>query len=167
VSAPDGPDPGPPTRGRGALVPDGIPGRALLLFDWIGTALFAVAAVAGVVAPSVFRWPAVVVSLALFAAGLAGFVAAFLLSVSRSRFEVVTTPGVYFLSGSAPSGVRGRFWLLLGAQTVVALATASIRPFTSVAFGILVPTFGLGLMALWGARYGTFAERSTRGRSRD
>jgi hypothetical protein len=28
-----------------------------------------------------------------------------------------------------------------------------------MAFGFLVPVFGLGLAGLWGARYGTFAAR--------
>ena len=39
------------------------------------------------------------------------------------------------------------------------VAAASIRPFTEVAFGILAPMFGLGLMALWGGRHGTFPPR--------
>ena len=36
------------------------------------------------------------------------------------------------------------------------VAAASIRPFTAVAFGILAPMLGLGLMGLWGARHGRF-----------
>ena len=35
-----------------------------------------------------------------------------------------------------------------------------IRPFTPLAFGILVPMLGLGLIALWGARHGTFPARA-------
>ena len=41
-------------------------------------------------------------------------------------------------------------------QTVVGLATASVRPFTSLAFGTLVPIFGIGMMGLWTARNGEF-----------
>ena len=108
---------------------------------------------------SVFRWPFVVVSLALFAAGDVAFVAAFFVSVGRSRTEAVTTAGVYFLTGSAPRGVRGRFWLHVLVQTAVAVVAASVEPFTTVAFGILVPTLGLGLMGMWGARHGTFPPR--------
>lgn len=161
VAASAGSDPAStPTAGSSrALAPEGIAGRALLLGDWWGTLLFTLSAVLGVTVPSLFRWPSVVVSLALFAVGLAAFVAAFVVSVGRSREELVTTAGVYFLSGSAPRGVRGRFWLLVGVQTVVAVVSASVRPFTTVAFGILVPTLGLGLMALWGARHGAFAPR--------
>jgi hypothetical protein len=137
-----------------------MPGEELLIFDWWGTALFTVTAVLGVVAPSVFRWPAVVVALVLFAIGFVGFVPAFLMAAYRSRYEQVSTAGVYFLAGGAVDrAVQGRFWLLVGAQTVVAVVTASVRPFTTVAFGILVPTFGLGLMALWGANHARFPER--------
>lgn len=138
--------------------PEG-PGQSILAGDWWGTIAFTVTAVAGVIAPSVFRYPALVVALALFAAGLVAFVVAYAKAVSRSRYDEVTTPGVFFLSGSAPSAVRRFFLVLLAVQVVVAVATASIRPFTSLAFGILVPTFGLGLMALWGARHGSFGPR--------
>ena len=34
------------------------------------------------------------------------------------------------------------------------VAAASIRPYSEVAFGILAPMFGLGLMGVWGGRYG-------------
>jgi hypothetical protein len=34
-----------------------------------------------------------------------------------------------------------------------------VRPYTEVAFGILAPMFGLGLMAMWGGRHGVFAAR--------
>jgi hypothetical protein len=44
-------------------------------------------------------------------------------------------------------------------QVVVALVTAIARPFTGLAFGILVPVFGLGLAGLWGARRGSFPSR--------
>jgi hypothetical protein len=55
---------------------------------------------------------------------------------------------------------------LLGAlavETVVAFATAGARPFSALAFGILVPMFGLGLSGRWGARYGHFDPRDERG----
>jgi hypothetical protein len=80
--------------------------------------------------------------------------------VGRSREEVLSVVGIYFLTdGSAPAPVRRRLLLLLVAQSVVAVAAASIRPFTAVAFGVLAPMLGLGLMGLWGARFGTFPER--------
>jgi len=39
------------------------------------------------------------------------------------------------------------------------LVTASVRPFTGLAFGILVPTYGLGLVGLWAVRLGEFPPR--------
>ena len=41
-------------------------------------------------------------------------------------------------------------------QVVAAVATAAVRPFTSLAFGVLAPMCGLGLIALWAGRHGTF-----------
>ena len=35
-------------------------------------------------------------------------------------------------------------------------------PYTEVAFGVLAPMFGLGLMAMWGGRYGSFPARRRR-----
>ena len=36
---------------------------------------------------------------------------------------------------------------------------AGLEPFTSLAFGVLVPMFGLAQAGLWGARYGHFGSR--------
>ena len=82
------------------------------------------------------------------------------IAVSRSRTDAVSVAGVYFLADDvAPRPTRIRFRLALAIQVVVAIVTASIRLYTSVAFGVLVPMFGLGLMGLWGARHGRFAPR--------
>jgi hypothetical protein len=42
---------------------------------------------------------------------------------------------------------------------VIAFTAAGIRPYSSLAFSILAPMWGLGLSGLWGARYGTFGPR--------
>jgi hypothetical protein len=126
--------------------------------SWAGTVVFALTSGAAVVATPV-RGAAAAVALLLFAAGSAAFVLALTRAAARSRTEDVNVPGVFFLQGSAAKGVRR---LLLGsaaAQTVVAFATAAARPFTSLAFGILVPVYGLGLAGLWGARHGRFGPR--------
>ena len=47
----------------------------------------------------------------------------------------------------------------LAAAVVAAGAAAAVRPYTAVAFTVLAPMFGLGMMALWGARHGRFPER--------
>ena len=44
---------------------------------------------------------------------------------------------------------------------IIAVVAAATRPFTSVAFAVLAPLWGLGLAGLWAARYGTFPARPT------
>ena len=99
---------------------------------------------------------AVAVSLALFLVGMVTFAWGLLVAAGRSRDDVVTLPGLYFLQGSAPDDVRVRLLGYLTLQVVVAVMTAAIRPFTPLAFGILVPLFGVGIIGLWAARHGTF-----------
>ncbi len=134
-------------------------GRSIIAASWVGTVLFTITAVLSVLTSSM-RAVGVVVALALFGVGCVVFLKAFFEVVERSRTEEIAVTQVYFLSGSAPKAVR---WHLLGAtavQTVVAFATASARPFTAVAFGILVPMYGLGMAGLWAARHGDFPERA-------
>ena len=47
----------------------------------------------------------------------------------------------------------------LVAQAAIAATAAALRPFTSVAFAVLAPMWGLGLAGQWGARHGHFAPR--------
>ena len=126
----------------------------------VGTAAFAVVAVAAAALPDQLAVVAVVVDLLLFAAGCVAFVAALLKAADRSRTEAVTLGGVFWLSGTAPAEARRPLLGALAVEIVVALATAGVRPFTGLAFGVLVPVYGLGLAGLWGARHGTFAARS-------
>ena len=66
-----------------------------------------------------------------------------------SRVDIA---GLFLLAGHvAPRRVRRLLRVALAVQVVAVVAAASIRPFTEVAFGILAPMFGLGLMGLWGA----------------
>ncbi|HUF32718.1 MAG TPA: hypothetical protein VMN58_05875 [Acidimicrobiales bacterium] len=126
----------------------------------VGTATFVVAASVAAIWPDVLATPVAVFDVALFAVGSIAFVWSFLQVVGRSRYEVVSVPGTWLLTGGvAPAPVRRILLGALAAQAVVALVTASVRPFTPVAFGILVPTFGLGLCGLWAARHGSFPAR--------
>jgi hypothetical protein len=88
---------------------------------------------------------------------------AYAIAIGRSRFDAIGIGGLYFLAGSAPAPVRRLLLGALAVQTVVAFATAGARPFSALAFGILVPMFGLGLSGRWGARYGNFDPRDERG----
>jgi hypothetical protein len=150
----------------GASGPPGASGRSgtrtgngIVRASWIGTAVFAVAAAVGAAKPDPYESLVTGVSLGLFAVGVVAFLLAFGTAVSRSRTEEIAVMGVWFLSGSAPRDVRRRLLGSFAVQVLIAVVAASIRPFTEVAFGVLVPVFGLGLAGLWGARHGTFPER--------
>lgn len=129
-----------------------------------GTVAFTVAAVAAAISPGALAVPAAVLDLVLFAVGVVAFVAALVRAAARSRREELSVAGLFFLSGSAPAAVRRALLGAVAVQTVVALATASARPFTPLAFGVLVPTFGLAACGLWAARHGAFPVRRAPGR---
>jgi len=126
----------------------------------VGTGVLAALAGAAVVAPDAMALPYAAVSLLLFLLGCGAFFWAYATAVSRSRTEVVTVPGVWFLSGTAPRPVRWRLIGSLLAEIVIVLVAAGIEPFTAVAFGVLAPVYGLGLVGLWGARYGEHPPRA-------
>ena len=131
--------------------------------SWIGTAVFTVTAIAAV-ATRAATIPAAAVALGLFAAGIGIFFWAYAIAVNRSRTDAIGIGGLFFLAGAdtAPSNVKRSLLAALATQTVVALATAGARPFTTLAFGVLVPLYGLALTGLWGARHGRFGPRRGR-----
>ena len=121
------------------------------------TGLFVVVSLLAAALPDTFMPVSVPVDLVLFAVGCGAFVWAYGLAIGRSRYEVLTMGGVVFLGdGVAPPEVTRLLRLTLAVQVVVAVAVAAARPFTALAFSVLVPALGLGLMALWGARHGRF-----------
>lgn len=137
-----------------------VPGLSERRAAIVGTAVFTVATILAVAIDStISRYAVIVVDLALFAAGCVVFLAALYAGAQRSREADMTMAGWWFLSGSAPSSVRTTLLGALAAQTVVAFTGAALRPFTALAFGILVPTFGVALCGLWGARHGHFPAR--------
>lgn len=134
-------------------------GRGIIVAGWLGTAIFVVTAVLSA-ATSSMRIVGVVTALVLFAAGIYAFVLSYARAVNRSRVEEISVAGLYFLAGGcAPKVVRVHLWGALTVQVVAGFATASVRPFTAVAFGILVPMYGLGMAGLWAATHGTFPKR--------
>lgn len=136
--------------------------------SYAGTGALLVAGVAGVASPDDFGVFTTVVSGVLFAVGVVAFLYGYAAGVVRSADEQVTLPGLFFLSHTAPKAVRFRLRASFAVQIVVAVAAAVIRPYTSVAFAVLAPMLGLGLMAAWGARHGVFHAREPgeRGRGR-
>jgi hypothetical protein len=127
--------------------------------SWIGTAVFAVTAVAAALVKGLGIL-ALVVALAMFGAGVVAFVAAFVRAADRSRFESIGVTQLFLFEGTtAPKRIRRLLFGSLTVEIAIAFATAAARPNTSLAFGILAPMYGLGLTGLWGARHGTFEAR--------
>jgi hypothetical protein len=137
--------------------PDERRGERLLQGDVWATATFAATSLAAALIPDPLQTIAVPVALVLFAGGCLTFLWAYAVALGRSRDESLTMAGVFFLADRvAPARVTRDLRLLLAIQVVVALVVAASRPYTALAFAVLVPMLGLGNMALWGARWGTF-----------
>jgi hypothetical protein len=101
------------------------------------------------------------INVVLFLVGAVVFTVAFVLAAGRSRDEELWFGGVFFLTGEVVAASHRRLlFICLGVQVVVGLTVAALRPFTAAAFAVLVPLLGLGLIALYGARYGRFPART-------
>jgi hypothetical protein len=135
-----------------------LEGERIVRASIAGTVVFVLAALIGTIDLDL-AVVTVVVSLVLFAVGTAIFFVAYLKAIGRSRYEAIGMGGLFFLAGSAPRRVQVLLIGSLVVQIVVGLAAASVRIYTPVAFGLLVPMYGLGLAGLWGATYGTFPPR--------
>jgi hypothetical protein len=142
-----------------------LPGSAIVNWSWIGTGVYVATAVIATIFPDGFGVPATIVSITLFAIGCVAFLWAYAVAVQRSRTDLIGIGGLYFLAGTAPNVIRFRLLASLAVEVVVAIVTSSIRLYTPLAFGFLVPVFGLGMCGLWGARYGTFPPRDVEARS--
>lgn len=140
----------------------GVPGGVLIRTNHAITAVFAVlTTIAVVVNSKPTRHLAAWFDVIVFVVGCVLFVVALYLGAQRSRESEMTMAGWWFLTGSAPRPVQ---WALLGstvAQVVVAIAGAAFRPFSALAFGTLVPMFGLAICGIWGAQHGMFPPRRT------
>jgi hypothetical protein len=136
------------------------PGATLVNVTFLGTGALVATSAAAAAAPDTFGVVLAALSIALFAIGTGAMLWAYALGVSRSRTDLITVPGLFFLAGDvAPPSTRRALRVATAVEVVAVVAAASIRPYTEVAFGILAPMFGLGLMGMWGGRYGTFPER--------
>lgn len=140
-------------------------GDVIILANAIGTFAFAITAVtAAIVFTTAAQWVGAITAMSLFTVGVFAFLWSFWNVVQRSREELVGVTQVYLLVGPpTPGRVRVRMLGLLAVQIVVALVTALSRTETadgragsSLALGVLVPMFGLGLNGLWAAYHATF-----------
>jgi hypothetical protein len=142
------------------------PGAAIVRADLAGTALFLVSGAIGSLVTGA-RVATVIVSVALFALGCVAFVISFLRAAERSRRDEIGVANLYLLTGeTAPPSVKRTMSAALAVQIVACLAFGAIGfsglgtdEVNPMAFGILVPTFGLGLNGMWAARHGRFGPR--------
>jgi hypothetical protein len=134
-------------------------GRRIVAAAWLGTAALVVTSIAGAIDPHPLGAVALVVALALFFGGIAAFFAAYVIAIGRSRESEIGIAAVFGLAGSAPRSVQRSLYGALAVQVVVAVSTAAARLHSVLAFGILAVMWGLGMIALWGARYGAFPPR--------
>lgn len=152
------------TRRLATAFPDGDPGRWIGSADLVLTGVFALVTALGVIDPKRFIVPYFAVTVTLFCAGLLLFMWVLFAMALRSRDDMLSIAGVFFLSDSAPGATRRRLLGLLGAQVVTAVIGAALHPFTPLAAGTLVPLFGLAVVGLWAVRYGYFEAHPGGGR---
>lgn len=137
--------------------------------DIAGTALFIV--VLAIAVPlREHRWAQVligVVSVALFAVGVTASLWAYAAALERSRTQEVGVANLYLLSGAtAARPVKRAMLLALATQVVASVTAATIGAagldngqLNALAFGVLVPMFGIGMNGAWAARYGSYGPR--------
>lgn len=141
----------------------------VVIADLVGTALFVVALVVGTLLrddrPG--QVVVIVVSMVLFAAGAASCLWGYTSALDRSRTQEVGVANLYLLTGAtAPKPVKRLMSALLAVQVVAALVAASIGAaslsgdeLNALAFGVLVPMFGLGMNGLFASHHGSFGPR--------
>lgn len=137
--------------------------RGLIRADWLGTAALAATSLAAVLSEALAaRVVATVVALGLFTLGCVAYFAGYLRGVDRSRTEEVSIAALAFgTTGTTPRPVRRALLGATLAQFVISLVTASLRPSSPLAFGVLAVTYGVGIQTLWNARFGSFPIRRT------
>jgi len=95
---------------------------------------------------------------------------AYIAALERSRTNEIGVANLYLLTGpTAGTRVKRLMTSLLALQVVVAFTGAIIgaaglsgSEVNALAFGILVPMFGIGLNGIWSVRHGVFGPRLER-----
>jgi hypothetical protein len=136
-----------------------VPGWRLVQASWAGTAVLAVAVLAGSVALDDVAPLVVAVSGAMFVGGSVAFFVGYAKAVDRSRRELLGIGGIYFMAGSTPRRVRRSMMASLAVEVVLVVIAVAVKPFSSLVFTSLAPMWGLGLAGAWAARHGSFPPR--------
>lgn len=140
---------------------DDIPGKGLIAGAVWVTVAFVIVTTLAVIVGDYMYWVSAIFDIVVFALGSVLFMLAIYSGSQRSRLFDMTMAGWFFLSGSAPKAVKSPLLGSLVVQVVVSLVAASMRPFTALAFGILVPIYGVAITAVWSAKHGYFPPRKT------
>ena len=143
--------------------------NGVVKFNVSATALF-------VIATTIAAWQftpgwrsfIVAVDISLFAIGVGAFLLGFFGAVQRSRTDEISVSTLFFLTGGVTTR-RVTWWMngCLFVQVAVGLAGAIARgstdgkPGSTLAFGVLVGMFGLGLNGWYAARDGRFPSRGS------
>lgn len=136
-----------------------LPVSRLRTVSMIVTASQLVAVTIAYFGPDTVRNTVALACSAVFVAGAALFTWAFTIAAGRSRTEDLTVAGAFFLAGSIGKPERRWAFGFLLAQTIIGFAGAIADPYTTMAFGVLVPMFGLGVIAFLGSAHGAFRQR--------
>ena len=146
-----------------------IPGVRVVRLNLAGTAVFLIALAVAIPFRNhrFAQFLIAGVSMALFAIGVATTLWAYTRALDRSRVEEVGVANLYLLTGdTAPKPVRRTMSLALTVQIAAALAGAWIGvvgleegQLNALAFGVLVPMFGVGMNGVWGASHGSYGPR--------
>ena len=152
-----------------ALPTPAATGSRVIGVDLAGTALFIIAILIAVPFRShrFAQFLIAGVSMALFAIGMASTLWAYARALERSRVEEVGVANLYLLTGpTAPKPVRRVMTAALTGQIVAAVVGAWIGvvgldkgELNALAFGVLVPMFGIGMNGVWAALHGSYGPR--------
>ena len=145
--------------GAGRMSGGPEPGRGIVRAAGLGTGLFVLVSIAGVLRPSLGT-PVLLADATLAGAGCVAFFMGYWRALRRSRFDVIGIASLFFLGAEvAPAPVRRSLLGCLLVAVVVALVAASVRPYSDLAAGVLVPIYPVGFIGLWAARHGKFPPR--------
>lgn len=147
-------------------------GTSWVRLNVVGTALFTLVVLMGVAFRDERAAQVLVgaTSMALFAIGAATGLWAYVAALERSRSDEIGVANLYLLTGpTAPRRVKRTMAAALALQVVAAFAGAIVgavglrgSEVNALAFGVLVPMFGIGLNGIWAVRHGTFGQRIER-----
>ncbi len=96
----------------------------------------------------------------MFSIGVLLGMRAFAQSVSKSRYEIITTIDLIKLPKATPQKIKVVLYGSLAIEVIGSIALASMQPSSNFAFGVLASLFALGSLNMWAIINGRFKKRS-------